>query len=496
MSRWTTAFEQHPFQSSWKQFREKLGSTTVDDLTIATAVEELYRLKAVASYIQEMIETIDPDYVPPATWSNSQPQAQGALEQLNAYSSDRNASRIAHANDHLDNILSYVKPYHVLPPKVIRPLQAAVKALKSETDLFISDIRSESTQIIEHLRNTRSEADSQAAKIEETTQKARAFETEMFDGREGELSTQEAVLEAKKASEKLKDEIETFHSKIISDPDSLKVQLSVFEASMHQKQEAFDELNRTNTEISDKLTEFYIKIFGSKNSDGTHNGGLKEELDSRLKQIAIVEYQQNSRYDSLFTKIESLLPGANSAGLASAYGELAKKFTRPIEIYTNVFYFSLGLLLLIALLTSVDSVGIYPATFIKFIKPEDWNIAVRALLYKLPFVAPLVWLAMFSSARRSQYERLQQEYSHKEALARSYESYKKELIGIGDNSQEMLKALIEKAIDTIAHNASTTLDGKNSEPSPATKILESLKKEDVEKLLEKITDLLSKAKKE
>jgi hypothetical protein len=137
-------------------------------------------------------------------------------------------------------------------------------------------------------------------------------------------------------------------------------------------------------------------------------------------------------------------------------------------------------------------VNFYPEAAIEFVKLGDWNVTVRAFLYKIPFVAPLIWLAMFSSARRSQYERLQQEYLHKEALARSYESYKKELIDLDTGSEEMLKALIGKAIDTISYNASITLDGKHVESTPATKILDKIKIEDFEKLM----DYVRKAPKE
>jgi hypothetical protein len=497
MSRWSKDFEQNPFQSSWKRFNEKLSKTKVDDLTVVTAVDELRRLKMVAAYIDEMVETIDPDFVPPAVWINSQPQAQGAFEQLAAYESDRNVVRLSHANDGMDNILSYIKPYHVLPPKILRPLRASVKAMKSETDLFISDLRAEGTDIIGYLRVMRAEGESHATKFKEIYETITAFEKETFVGQEGQLSTEEVIRTARKLAEKQKSEIEAFHSEVISDPNSLKVQLDRFEVARQLKEDAFDELYRRNTEKSDKLTEFYSKIFGSKNQDTMEtSGGLENELNSRLAQLESVESQQKLKYDLLFQKIESLLPGANSAGLASAYGKLANKFTGPIENYTRVFYISLALLLLIAFMTSTDSIGIYPKAFISFIKPGDWDVALRALLNKLPFVAPLVWLAMFSSSRRSQYERLQQEYSHKEALARSYESYKKELSNLDGDSQEMLKALIGKAIDTIAHNASTTLDGKHVEPSPATKILETIKKEEVEKLIEKLADLMGKTKKD
>jgi hypothetical protein len=114
---------------------------------------------------------------------------------------------------------------------------------------------------------------------------------------------------------------------------------------------------------------------------------------------------------------------------------------------------------------------------------------LRALVNKIPFVAPLVWLALFSSNRRSQYERLQQEYAHKEAIARSYSSYKKQLQDLDSDSDSLQRELISKAIDAIAFNASTTLDHKLPEKSPSHLAVDKVNLD-----LEKIKEFFSLSK--
>ncbi|MNE80241.1 hypothetical protein D3C80_1767900 [compost metagenome] len=109
---------------------------------------------------------------------------------------------------------------------------------------------------------------------------------------------------------------------------------------------------------------------------------------------------------------------------------------------------------------------------------------LRTLLTRLPIVLPVVWVAIFSATRRSQYERLQQEYAHKEAFASSYESYKKQLEALQVDEDVLQKELIAKAIDAIAFNASNTLDGKHTEKPPVYQLLEKISIEDLKKILD------------
>ena len=120
----------------------------------------------------------------------------------------------------------------------------------------------------------------------------------------------------------------------------------------------------------------------------------------------------------------------------------------------------------------------------QFLLAKEWDTLFKGLLFKLPLVGPVIWLALFAAARRNQYERLQQEYSHKEALASSYESYKTQLIALGKEGEELQKHLIESAINAISFNASSTLDKKQLEKLPIQELFEKLSIDEVKKLLE------------
>lgn len=67
---------------------------------------------------------------------------------------------------------------------------------------------------------------------------------------------------------------------------------------------------------------------------------------------------------------------------------------------------------------------------------------------------------------------MQQEYAHKEALAKSYQSYKQQIEALKDDNDEMLKGLLTKSIETIAYNVSETLDKKHGDKMPIQELVE------------------------
>ena len=96
----------------------------------------------------------------------------------------------------------------------------------------------------------------------------------------------------------------------------------------------------------------------------------------------------------------------------------------------------------------------------------DFESTLNSLLFKLPLYAPLVWLAIYASKRRSENQRLQQEYAHKEALAKSYVSYKMQIDELKQEDKKLLEKLLDSSIDTVAHNASESLDKKHGDSTP------------------------------
>lgn len=218
---------------------------------------------------------------------------------------------------------------------------------------------------------------------------------------------------------------------------------------------------------------------------------MEQELDKRIEQLGKLEDDQKQKYQALISKIESLLPGATSAGLARAYQELRRSFAQPIKRNTLLFYWAVGLMPVVALVTSIQDFQISPFK-LTFVDYSNFEAILRTMFLKVPFIAPLVWLAIFASTRRSQYERLKQEYAHKEALAKSYESYKKQLDALlAAHAEPLQRELISKAIEAIAFNASSTLDGRHHEKMPLEHALEIVAGEKGQTFLERLRKLIS-----
>jgi predicted membrane chloride channel (bestrophin family) len=145
---------------------------------------------------------------------------------------------------------------------------------------------------------------------------------------------------------------------------------------------------------------------------------------------------------------------------------------------------AIGLLVIGAMFMVTKELAFTPEFKLVLEDIPEWSIVLKAMLFKAPFIAPVIWLALFASTRRNQYARLKQEYAHKEALATSYESYKKQISDLGLASNELQQRLIESAIDAIAFNASTTLDKRHTEKLPLQELMDKLSFEEVKKLLD------------
>jgi hypothetical protein len=72
----------------------------------------------------------------------------------------------------------------------------------------------------------------------------------------------------------------------------------------------------------------------------------------------------------------------------------------------------------------------------------------------------------------------------KEALASSYENFRRQVSELQVDAGALQRELLSKAIDAIAFNASTTLDGKHVEKMPELEFLDKLSVDDVKKLVD------------
>lgn len=484
-TRWMQEFEQSAFKESWNSLLALVDSLTVDDQTVVPTVQELARLRKALTFIAGIIDNIDLELTPKSVWDACVSQTNSCATQLRHYESNRNGNHLITANDHVDHLLTYIRPYMVYPRDTLSGQSNAAHQFSLTLDQYVNAFRERAASITAALAETLEHSNKQRDELEGLESQVREFHTYLFD------ETGESEGSARAVKQRIKDintqtaDVQFLHDQLLKGSESTSAVIKAFEKKAAETHDELVQMREAATKNHESLDKFYERIFGtpSASEPGSREGGLNEELDIRLTQLDAFELSQQIRHEALFKKVEALLPGATSASLASAYKDLKDKFGVPIRNYTFAFYASLGLLLICGLIVVTDTISLYPPT-IQFVKGADWIEMLRTTLTRLPILVPIIWVAIFSATRRSQYERLQQEYSHKEALASSYDSFKKQLKDLGGDTDDLQKALIAKAIDAIAYNASATLDGKHTEKPPAMQFLEKLNADELKKLWE------------
>jgi len=316
------------------------------------------------------------------------------------------------------------------------------------------------------LNSFKEEAKSSLEKIKE-------YERNIFENSEGKEGIKTQIDEFKtKIDTAHKDitekcqKIDNLHKEIFSSTE----ENSSIEEDIKNIQEKFNNDYNLVEEKKEKLDSYYKKIFGEKGADGNVIGGLEKEINDKIIKLDELYKQKEVAYNTLFKKIESMLPGATSIGLAKAYEDQKKKFSLPNFFWTLLFVSSTSIMIYFGFTHVSDS-----KTF--------WE-AVSRVFSKLPFFIPAIWLAAFASKQQSQNKRLAQEYAYKESLAKSFDGFKKQIDMLEQTEEHkaVLLKLVENLVLMTSSNPSMTLENKCHHDSPP--------------LVERIFGLFGKGKRE
>lgn len=473
MSRWVEQFETHAFQNTWTNLKASLDESSVDDETVLTSVKELERLRKVISYLDEMIHSLDPELVPVATWDSFNAQATACQQQIDNYNANRNIAHLTNANANADNLLTYVRPYMIVEGEAGKVLQKSVKVYAKTIDKYGESFVEKSGRLVKEVENLKNIAEESSDIIKNVKTSIEEFESYLF-GTNDVTGIQSKVRELVDDFDSKYENINTLYNEtLIGDEENPSTKSEIHQAKesiLLERTKIEELLDDVSNEIKN-IESFHKKIFGDSSGDDEVSESLSKDLEDLMQALKDFKIEQSTKYNALNEQIEELLPGATSAGLATAYKEMKISFNEPIKHASRVFYWSLGLLVFASFLLAINSVG--GESWITFVKFKDWDMVLKGLLYKVPFYAPVLWLAFYATKRRSEYQRLQQEYAHKEALAKSYNSYKKQIEDLGGNDKDMQKEFIMKAIDAISFNASSTLDGKHGDKMFAHEVFEA-----------------------
>lgn len=228
---------------------------------------------------------------------------------------------------------------------------------------------------------------------------------------------------------------------------------------------------------------------------------LKQDIQelkvSREKEIN----EQNENFTNL---IQVLQENINRTDLEMKnihfiYDKEYKKLSLSLTFYNSFFLLSLLLLFLVSLnlfkdtislnikLLTTDLTSTNPLSIIL----SNLSLVITNFLIKLPFLIPFIWLSIFFSNRRAEIHRLQQEYLHKSTFAQSYLKYEEQIKNLPEDKQgDLLATLLDKLIETVSFNPSTTLDKKANKDISLEDVYNCLEKERTH--FEKIRDFFKK----
>lgn len=418
--------EYKKFLEVWKELADKTNDVkAVDNENEPINVnitQELGRLLKVIAYLDESIKSIDCELVPLNLWTECANHCSSYQPHIEAAFTTRTEASILAANNQIDVLLSKLTPY-------FQDNTSKAKASKSAFKTYVNFISSSLEKYNEKYLNLTQELEERMGKSSEAYDEILTHRdhiskiyTEFLIGTD-ENSSLEVKLRG------LEQTIDEQHSKIDGFYSSLLVDEGSIQSKIEEAQELITTANIEAQNIRDDLSvkldelkDFHSEIFGEPNAEGNIEDGLKFEISERKHDLDSLMTTHTNQYQAIKSNIESLLPGATSAGLASAYHDLSVSFVKPIIIYTCLFFLSIVVLLVLALyFTNQNTILTVVSTTSDITILKDIGIF---LLQRLPIVLPVIWLAIFASKRRSEAERLKQEYAHKEALAKSYQSFK------------------------------------------------------------------------
>lgn len=442
MSKWSENYSTHVFHQNLNDFKNKSESINIEEITDPALLLELARINKIIQYTEDYLKLVDPDLNSLTILNTLNNSIVTANTEITNFIANKNIGHIQNTNTHLDTFLGQLKQVNTIFPSITKE---SVNSLITSYNKTISD----ALQQIDLPTTIKA------------SKEINSLKNELIDKENSIKSKIDLMVQE---SESKTNEISTFYDKTLIGSDAIKSTKAIIEDAkkdiLRDTEDAKSKLTNVSKEI-DELEKFYIRIFGKADDTAESKiSGLKSELDKRVKDLDGLELSQKNKYKALVEQIESLLSGATSVGLTKAYGDEREKFKNPIIIWNIVFIVSL--------------VGMSVMSFVSLKDLATLDDLAKQIFHSLPIIAPLIWLAVYASKRRSENQRLEQEYAHKEALAKSYSSYKQQIEELQQEDKVLIIKLLESTINTISYNVSEVLDKKHGDNLPIQDLIKSI----------------------
>ena len=267
-----------------------------------------------------------------------------------------------------------------------------------------------------------------------------------------------------------------FYGQKDSEGNQIQGIVSKLESACSEIEESEDKIN--------ELKDFYEEVFNGITDDNDPKNNKKswvDFLDEKEEYVNNMIEQGENDFENLKNKINSLLPGATSAGLARAYIRQRRITEKKVEKWNRIFYSSIVTFAVVFLFYFALAIYLNTFSFVDFFK-------------SLPLWVFSGFFIYYSTQQISEYKKTADEYRHKEALASSYVGFERLIVESGNI--ELRNKLLEIATDAIGVNPSDRINSSGQIPSLTflEKIIDLLPFEILKKLYDKIGNMLNIAK--
>ena len=400
---------------------ENLDASNLD----ANQTLEFARIKKIIEYVLNYINLLDPDLLP----SNFYTQMQQIQQKIQSSNQSIQATQATQA---LDEILIILASYG----NIYIPKNQIPSAINEMIGAYNDTIK-KSLQAINF------------SKVKKDAKAIENYEAKLLSA---EDSIQQQIADLQTQIQTWFNEIQKFRNNFFEKQDNKEISLKAeIEQINNDINATYNGIENMATQFAQKLIEldkFHIEVFGNLESD-KRVGGLKQELKDRLNEIDKYDETQKQQIQKWKNEIRDLLDITTNVSLASSYENSKKSYKYAIMGWNATFVISILVIFGVAIWGFVEIAD----------KTSDPLVIFGAIFARLPFYIPLAWLAIFATNRQNENKRLQEEYKHKETLARAYSGYKEQIEKLENSkAQELAEKLMDKLVEMTNENPNRALD--------------------------------------
>lgn len=297
MSRWTENFENHAFQDSWKEVTDAINELVPSEDTTDTGVLEIARLKKVANLINQFLESCDPEIIPDPVWNDFHTHLANCIAQLNNYSKNNDGAYIRKTNTHMDHLLALISPYQALSKGAAKAANTAFKKYASSIEESLSIFQDKARKTTAEIESLKLSSEENANECEENCIAINQLKEKLLDDSETE-SVNTAINNFAAQIQQRYNEITALHEKIFDgDSTSHSIESEIFDALRKSKEESeeIEELLEAITKETKNYKNYHEEVFGTPNDEGELEGGLKQEIETRRKNLDDFKKQQEEK---------------------------------------------------------------------------------------------------------------------------------------------------------------------------------------------------------